>query len=268
MTDKMIKTVKTDSFSMDYFKFGSGSNTLVIIPGLSVQSVMGSAEAVEEAYKAMTDDFTIYLFDRRKELPDQYSVHDMARDTAKAIKALGLADICIFGASQGGTIAMYIAAEEPTLVRKLAVASTAAAIAKEHYKLFDEWIALAKAGDSSGLYLSFGRTVYTDEVFKQCRGLLEDAAKTVTDEELKRFVIMAESMRGLDMTKELANIACPVLVIGSEDDRVLDSGSSRVIYEHITSGGSELYMYDGCGHAVYDTAPDFKERMLTFFMKS
>ena len=49
----MIQTgiVQTESFSMDYFRFGTGSRPLVILPGLSVQSVMGAAQAVEAAFE-------------------------------------------------------------------------------------------------------------------------------------------------------------------------------------------------------------------------
>ena len=59
-----MNTVKTDSFEMDYIKFGHGSRTLVIIPGLSVQSVLLSADAIEEAYRMFTDDCTVFPFDR------------------------------------------------------------------------------------------------------------------------------------------------------------------------------------------------------------
>ena len=46
-------------------------------------------------------------------MPDSYGVDDMARDTAEAIKALKLERVSIFGASQGGMIAMKIAVEYP-----------------------------------------------------------------------------------------------------------------------------------------------------------
>ena len=45
-----IETVKTASFTMDYFKFGHGKETLVILPGLSVQSVMIFADMVAESF--------------------------------------------------------------------------------------------------------------------------------------------------------------------------------------------------------------------------
>lgn len=264
MPEINIETVNAGLFSMEYFKFGHGIQTLVILPGLSVQSVMGSAAAVAEAYLALTEDFTIYLFDRRKEMPEQYSVHDMARDTTEAIHTLGLEDIAILGASQGGVLAMYIAADEPELVKKLVLASTAALVTEEQAGIFTKWTELAKAGDREGLYLSFGEAIYPEEVFKQFKGLLAEAAKAVTDTELERFVVLAEAMKGLDMTAELEKITCPALVIGSYDDKVLGGDSSRIVYEHLSAPGSELYMYDGFGHAVYDTAPDFKERMLKF----
>ena len=60
-----IETVRTDTFTMDFFRFGRGSRTLVILPGLSVQSVMPAADAVAAAYQTLQDEFTIYLFDRR-----------------------------------------------------------------------------------------------------------------------------------------------------------------------------------------------------------
>ena len=39
-----IETIKTESFTMDYFKFGHGKEVFVILPGLSLQSVMIFAE--------------------------------------------------------------------------------------------------------------------------------------------------------------------------------------------------------------------------------
>lgn len=260
----IIKTISNNSFSMEYLKFGHGKKTLLIIPGLSIQSVIASADAIEEAYMPLADEFTIFLFDRRKELPKQYSVHDMARDTTEVINALGLRDIYILGASQGGAIAMYITADQPELVRKLILASTTAIVTEEQFGIFSDWIILAKAGKREELYLSFGKLVYPEEVFEQFKEFFIKAAKSVSDKELERFVIMAESMKNLDITAELEKIRCPVLVIGSNDDKVLGPVPSRIISEHLNPSRTELYMYNDFGHAIYDTAPDFKKRILNY----
>ena len=58
--------VKTKDFEMDYCKFGHGDKMFVILPGLSVQSVMGAADAIEGSYNTKADEYTTYVFDRIK----------------------------------------------------------------------------------------------------------------------------------------------------------------------------------------------------------
>ena len=259
-----IDTVKTDSFSMDWLSFGEGDKTMVILPGLSVQSVMGLGGLVAEAYKMFAGDYTVYMFDRRKELPDTYSIREMAEDTAEAMRALGLSGADVMGASQGGMIAMQIAILYPDLVHKLVLCSTAPCVGEEQFVEIEKWISLAKAGDREGLYLAFGEAVYPAEVFEQSRQALTDAAKTVTDGELERFIVLA-GMKGFDVTDDLKNIGCPVLVLGSMDDKVLGCGASFKIAENLSgSKGLVLQMYDGYGHAAYDFAPGYKETILGF----
>ena len=263
-----IKTVKTDSWEMDYFSFGKGAKTLVIIPGLGVQSVMGSADMIAVSYYSMTEDYTIYVFDRRKEIPEDYSIRDMARDTAEAVKAVGLEHVDVFGASQGGMIAIEFTAQYPELVDKLVIGSTSAKIDATQFAVIDEWIDLARKGDVEALYMSFGKAIYPEGTFEMSKNALIEASKTVTREELDRFIILAESMRGLDITADLDKISCPVLLTGASDDGVLGSAATDVIAEHLKDvPGFELKMYEGFGHAAYDSAPDYRSVMLEFLLK-
>ena len=251
---------------MDFFRFGAGEKTLVILPGLSVQSVMGAADAIAQAYQSLTDRFTIYVFDRRSELPETYSIREMARDTVEAMKALGLKKVCLFGASQGGMMALVIAIEFPELVARMVLGSSSAHVREEQYRVIENWIRLAKAGDREGLYLSFGRELYPPAMFEQYREILLAAADTVSEEELARFVILAEGTKGFDVVNELGKIQCPVLAIGVFEDSVLDSDATMEIAEKLDDSPSfQLYMYTGYGHAAFDTAPDYRQRILRFF---
>lgn len=264
---KKIETVKAGSFEMDYFKFGRGEKTMVILPGISVQSVMGLADLVAEAYDIFSEAYTVYLFDRRKEIPATYSVTDMARDTAEALRALGLEEIDLMGASQGGMIAMKIASDNQDLIHKLVVCSSSSRIEATGWPIFEEWINLANEGNAEGLYLSFGEAVYPKDVFEQSKTALANASKTVTKEELERFVIIAEGMKDFDITADLKKISCPVLVLGSMDDEVLGGEASFRIAEQLKDKkGLVLHMYDGYGHAAYDTAPGYKETILRFLL--
>ena len=258
------ETICTDSFTMDFFRFGRGKDTLIILPGLSVDSVMNYADAVAEAYRLLADDFTIYVFDRRKELPAAYSVREMAEDTVAAIRSLGLDRVSLFGASQGGMIAMVAAIEHPGLVSRLILGSSSACLEPEQYRTVDRWIQLARAGNAIDLYLAFGEAIYPPAVFEQSRDLLAAAAASVTEEDLRRFVILAEGMKGFDVAGRLQEISCPVLVLGSADDRVLGPAAAGQIADRIKD--CRLYMYDSWGHAAYDTAPDYKERLLRFLV--
>jgi len=264
----LIEKVDTGTFEMNYFKFGSGSRTLVILPGLSIQSVMGAVDAVLDEYAVMLSDFTVYLFDRREELPDDYTVRDMARDTADAIRKLGLRDIFLYGVSQGGMIAMVIALRYPELVKKLALGSTSARVDEKNFTVLGRWIEFAKKRDGVALYLDFAEKVYPADAFAQYKDALITAGKNVADRDFERFIKLAEGTFGFDIEDELQKIQCPVLAIGSSDDLVFGDAPTKAIAERLHGRKDfEMYIYNGYGHAAYDTAPDYRERIYSFFIK-
>ena len=264
-----IGTVAPRGYEMEYVRFGQGRDALVILPGLSVQGVAVFASAVEEAYRPLASDFTMYVIDRRKNVPARYSMQEMARDTEAALDELGLGHANVFGASQGGMLALLIASERPDLVGKLVLGSTSAQVTDEQFQLIGKWIALAREGRAADLNRAFGEAIYPHDVFEQLREALAKAAESITADDLNRFVVLAESLKGFDVSDDLGKINCPVLVIGDRQDRVLGAGPSIQIAEHLGHlPGFELYLYDGFGHAAYDTAPDYKERIARFLLGS
>ena len=261
-------TVRTGGFEMEYCKFGNGDKAFVILPGLSIQSVISAKDAVEDGYSIMKDDFTAYLFDRRRIIPEGYTVYDMAEDTAAVMKKLGLKDTYVFGASQGGMIAMVLAIRYPELVAKLVLGSTSSHVMPAQKKVIDNWVALAQKKDKEGLYLEFGKEIYPPEAFEQYKDYFKEAAKNVTDEELDRFIICAGAAGNFNVTDELGKINCPVLALGVYEDAVLDSDATMEIAENLDYRDDfALYMYKGYGHAAFDTAPDYRERIYEFFVK-
>lgn len=258
-----VKTVSTSEVEMDYIQFGSGKKIFVILPGLSIHSVMGLADAVATAYESFTQDYTVYLFERAKNLHEGYTVRDMARDTASAMVALDLSNADIFGASQGGMIAQYLAIDYPKLVHSMVLGSTLAKSSLVFCDVVLHWIALAKKKDEQGLLESFVDNVYSEETLKKYRDYMISANKGISDTEYERFLILARACENFDCYDELPNIKCPVLVLGSYGDHVVGPQGSEQIAKAL---GCELYMYDfHYGHGVYDEASDYKTRMLNFF---
>ncbi len=262
-----VRTADTGTFTMNYFTFGTGDRTMVILPGLSVKSVMESAQAVADEYAVMADDFTVYVFDRRTELPDTYTVYDMADDTAAVFRELGLSDVYLFGASQGGMIALALTIDHPELVHSLAIGSSAAYVDDGAYRMIGEWAELAGQNRPVELYLSFGKALYPEDVFRQYEDFFRTTGETVTEEKLKRFIITAEGSAGFDVRGRLPEINIPFLAIGSNDDAVIGAEPTLEIIEIMKDKDNFSYfMYDGYGHAAFDTAPDYRDRIYRFFM--
>ena len=120
------------------------------------------------------------------------------------------------------------------------------------WRPLENWLALAKAGKAGELYLAFGGILYPPDVFESLRDAFLQAAKTVTPRELERFVLLAEAVRGFDASAALGHVSCPTLVVGSRDDLVFGADAAAEIAAGIPGAG--LHLYDGCGHALYDTA--------------
>ena len=263
-----IKTLQTAHFCMDYFCFGQGEKVMVILPGLSVQSVCATAAAVANAYRLFCKEFTVYVFDRRSDLPPHYTVADMAEDTAAAFSALGLRDIYLFGASQGGMMALTIACRYPKLIKKLAVGSTCIATGDTGDTAIERWAQLARQGDVEALYLDFGKCVYPPETFEKLRSFLSVACKEVSTEELARFVTLAEGTRAYSVIPILPRLSCPVLALTAADDAVLGAAAGEQLIRALQDKPDfECHTYTGFGHAAYDTAPDYKQRLFDFFIK-
>ncbi len=258
--------VNTNGIEMAYFTFGEGERSFVILPGIDVKSVLTAAKAVENAYKVFADDYTVYVFDRRSNLPEDYTIRQMADDTAAVMTALGIGDADVFGASQGGMIAMSLAVNHPDAVHALALGSTAAYCSEKIRATCDTWLGYAKAGDITGLTADFIDRLYSANTIRRYREFLMHMNDAVGEEGLRRFIVLAQSITDFDLRGELKHITCPTLVIGAENDLALGAEESRRIADAL---GCELYLYGSeYGHCVFDEAPDYKQRLLDFFRRN
>ena len=262
------KAIKTESFSMKYFSFGKGKKTFIMMPGLSIKSVMLSAPLIAQSYQMFNEDYTIYVFDIKEDVNKEYRIEEMAEDLAEAINTLGLKDLYVLGASMGAMIGMSFAIKYPDLVKKLFIASSSSCPKEDSDGSIDKWIELAQENRIEELCLNMGERIYTEEVFEQNKEAFILMAKSVNEEERQKFINLTKGIKSFDVRKELEHIKCPALVVGAKDDKVFKDGASQRIVECIKrKEGVELYMYETGGHAVYDFALDYKQRIMEFFNK-
>lgn len=275
----LVKTAVCDGIEMDYAVFGDvvpgtgsctdtfsdqESRTLVIVPGMSLHSVMQSAQIVAHAFAPFVKaGYVVYLFDRKKDFGDRYSVNEMAEDTFKVMSSLGINKADVYGTSQGGMIALSLAVHHPEVVRRLSIASTLARQNTTSIATMKIWLALS-AGDSPvELNRDIFRRVYSPEFHNRYEKAFSRLESDGTPEEMRRFGVMAVASMEFDIYDELDRIKCPVCIFGVEDDTVLSGDGVREIAEVLHC---PLRMYPGKGHAAYDEDPHFVKDLLEFFV--
>lgn len=251
-----------DDTYMNVIKFGHGAKNLVIISGISLCGLEGQGDAIENAYEIFSNDYTVYLFDRKKVLPENYLVADMAQDIFTALQKLDVHEADFFGVSQGGMMALWLAINQPSIVKKVIVCSTSSNKNDSPKNVFSEWMRISKEHDVVSLNRSFFENVYSTSFLEKHKDLLPELEKIGTAEDCDRFGILAEACIKFDVHDDLEKIKCPVLVLGDKNDKVFSVDNN---YEMAEKLNCEIFIYDNYAHAVYDEAEDIKERIKEFF---
>lgn len=247
---------------MDYVSFGNGNKNLCILPGVTLKRILPAANSVKTQYKKLLNDFTVYVFERKNNMQSDYSVEEMACDTVKKMRELGIEKTSLFGVSQGGMISQIIAAEHPELTEKLVVCSSLAKTNDTINSCVNKWIALAEEKNYRSLARDMIEKLYSEQFVKKCGKVLVDFFSGTSDEDAERFVTQCKACKNYNSYGLLEQIKCPSFVLGAKFDKVLGSSGSVELAETL---GCEMYLYDmPYGHACYDEAPDFCDRLLDF----
>jgi len=246
---------------MEYLKTGSGDIPLIVIPGLSVKSPLKDKERLEQKF-SIFDKHTVYVCDVREDYQKAETLKDYADIIARELKKENIRNADVYGASMGGMISQSLAIDHPDLVRRLVLGSTCARHNETSSALVRKWLMFAIRGNGPGLYEDTVNSIFSENTLSLHRDEIMNGFIGVTFEELAQYVAMLNASSRFDRYDELNKISCPTLVIGCEGDKVLTPASSAELAEKL---GCELYMYGSeYGHAVYDEAPDYLERVRTF----
>ena len=250
--------------SMYYASFGTGKKTLVVLPGLSdgLATVKGKALVLSSPYRKYLKDCTVYMFSRKNDMPDGYSIRDMADDQVTVLKSLGIEKACVLGVSEGGMIAQHMAIGHPEAVEKLILAFTAPNANGVVEKNVSNWIGMAERNDHVSLMTDTAKKMYSEEYLRKNGKYFPLLARFTKPENYDRFLKNARAILGFDYRSELNRISCPALIIAGSDDRTVGKCAANELKSGIN--GSELYVYEGLGHGAFEEAKDFYDRVLAF----
>ncbi len=257
-------TLTLKNGQMDYVRFGSREKVLVMLPGLGdgLRTVRGTALPMALLYRKFAKKYTVYAFSRREPLEAGVTTRDMAADQAKAMETLGIDRADILGVSMGGMIAQWLAIDHPEKVDRLVLAVTAAEPNPILTESVEEWVALARAGDTAGFMKSNLRRMYSQDYCRKNMWMAPILGRLTKPKSYDRFYIQAAACLIHDAADHLREITAPTLVIGADQDKALGGEASRAIAAAIE--GAKLKIYPQWGHAVYEEEKTFNRTVMRF----
>ncbi len=198
------------------------------------------------------------------------SVEAMARVAVAFIRALGFAQVDLFGFSLGGFISQVIAQEEPQLVRKIILAGTGPAGGTGIDKVTSVTIREMMKGGLTfkhpEYYLFFTETANgrnsAREFLTRLKERTENRDKPVS---IPAFITQLKAIHawGRQRPADLSRIQHPVLVANGEHDKMVPSSNSVDLARRLPN--AELVLYKDAGHGgVFQYHEAFVKKALEF----
>ena len=253
--------IKKGDAHIDCISFGKGDKPLVLIHGLNLRGIKGSGLTLSLAYKKFWSEYKIYVFDRIDPLPENVTIKDLADDIVYCMDELGISTAAFIGISQGGMIVQRLAIDHPSYVNALVLGVTLSRSNPTVDKVVNSWIELGKKGDYESILKDCLVKMYSPAYIKKYKFALPLVAKTKKLMPPERFVALAKSCVGVSTYDELDRIKCRSFVIGGLEDKVVTAKASIEMARKLDC---PCHMYEGLGHAAYEEAKDFNDRIFDF----
>jgi pimeloyl-ACP methyl ester carboxylesterase len=189
----------------------------------------------------------------RRLVPDQYTLSDMAEDTAGLLRELEIAPAHVVGASMGGMIGQTLAAEHPEVVRSLTsiMSTTGSRFHGQPALSVYRFLLRPPPRDRDG-YIERSAAVFglvgstgfprDEQYIRERAGRSYDRGYDVRAGGRQLGAILASG----DRTKRLRLIKAPTLVIHGSVDKMIRPSGGRATAKAIP--GARLMMIEGMGH--------------------
>jgi len=176
--------------------------------------------------------------------PAEMGVIDYADYVRAELTRRGLKDVCLVGHSLGSAVAMRLAVDHPSLVRRLVLVGAGARL-----RVLPALLDTAKTNPAAAIRelvdMGFAQR-HHDEAKRYY-----DALAPVAPGVIRRDLIACDRF---DMMEELGHISQRALIITGEEDRLTPPKYARFLREKLAS--AQLQVLPGAGHYVAIEAPE------------
>jgi proline iminopeptidase len=205
--------------------------------------------------------------------PETWRLAQWGDDIKALCDRLGIERPLVYGLSFGGMVAMAYASRHPQHPARLVLASTAARMELAATYAMMEKLGGQTARQIAERFWADPSEAAAAEYISVCMPLYNPIGATSAQARkraITRFEVMFDFIRGeqrtMDMTADLAAIACPTLVLAGGLDPITPLICSERIFEALPAGLGELEVFEGAGHGVHRDEPDRAEASLRRFL--
>jgi aminoacrylate hydrolase len=245
-----------------------GAPTVLLSSGLG-----GAAHYWTPQIPALAEHFRVIAYDQTGtgrspgELPETYSIADMAAEVATLLDSLNIQKTHFIGHALGGLIGLQLALTRPAMIDRLIVVNawakthphTLRCFAARKSLLLNTGIPAYVAAQPLFLYPAAWLASRQDWLAEQ------DAAALAHFPPPQTVLRRIAAVEAFDITAQVPNIQAPTLVIATRDDILVPSPCSIALADDLPNGS--LTLLDQGGHACNITDPEGFNALATEFLR-
>jgi aminoacrylate hydrolase len=217
----------------------------------------------------------VILYDQRGtganggDLPEDYSIADMADDVVEVLDSAGIASCHFAGHALGGLVGLELARRAPSRLNSLVLVNAWARVDSHTRRCFDARLALLKhvgveayvRAQPIFLYPAAWLSAHEEAVRK------EEAAGIAHFQGVDNLLKRLSALLAFDATSDLAGLDKPAFIAASRDDVLVPFTRSQQLADKMPNATLWLTAEGGHGFTVTDPAP-FNAAILTFLSEN
>ncbi|MFH5882132.1 alpha/beta fold hydrolase [Liberiplasma polymorphum] len=266
-----MPTIKVNDVNLFYEIKGNenAKETIVFLNG-----VMATTNSWAFQVKALEKlGMRILLHDFRGQLKSDkpkgvYSFKQHALDVIGLLEALDIKNAHFIGTSYGGEVGLYLAVSHKKYVKSLSVINSVSELNEVLTYFVLSWRDLALKKDGEKFFWSMMPSIYHSDFIKENKTMLKERAKSMNDIGPSYFdgqiALYDTFLNDLNLTKELKNIECPVLIVCGENDILKPRKFSDIIQKEVKH--AEYALIPNCAHVTIFEKPDVLNSLLLGFI--
>ena len=256
------KFIEVNGTKYAYRKIGKTSG----VPLILLQHFTGTLDNWDPAVtNGLAKHFQVILLDNKgigsSEGQTPVTIEEMAHDVAAVIKAMGFNKVDVLGFSMGGFIAQQLALDHPELINKLILAGTGP---KGGEGIADIVKPLTASSSMNAvdqkLYLFYNQTPLSTELGREAierinsRTVNRDPDAQLPSIQAQLGSIIAWGQPDASFLKKLKGISQPVLIVNGNNDIVVPTINSYVLFQNLPN--AKLNLYPDAGHGSIFQYPE------------